>query len=74
MVSWLVSRKTRKVYEQNDIKHNTRCCEWNILRRHEKCQFYAFGEGATSPDKAKYEMAPDATKKSFRIKTNLFLF
>lgn len=28
----------------------TRCCKWNILQRHEKCQFYAFGNGLTGPD------------------------
>lgn len=48
--NWLVFRKTRKVYEQN------------ISQRHEKCQFYAFGDCATGPDKAKYYMAPDATR------------
>ena len=52
--NWLVSRKTRKTYEQNDIRLNTKCCEGNILWRHEKCQFYAFGDGAMGPDRAKY--------------------
>ena len=33
------------------------------LQRHEKCQFYAFGEGARGLDEAKYQMAPDATGK-----------
>ena len=63
----LFAWKTRKVYEQNDIyiRFITRCCERNILQRHEKCEFYAFGDGATGPDKAKYEMAPNATTKSF---------
>ena len=43
-----------------NLNHNiylrfiTRCCERNILQRHEKCQFYAFGDGATGLDKAKY--------------------
>ena len=50
----LISWETRKLYEQNDIRFITRCCESNILQRHEKCQFYAFGDGATGPDEAKY--------------------
>ena len=48
------SWKTREVYEQNDIRLITRCCEKNILQRHEKCQVYDFGDGATGPDEAKY--------------------
>ena len=26
----------------------------HILQRHEKCQFYAFEDGVTGPDEAKY--------------------
>ena len=51
--NWLVSWKTRKVYEQNGLRLITRCCEWNILQRHEKCQFCSFGDGAAGPDEAK---------------------
>ena len=54
--NWLVSWQTKKVYEQNDIRLITRCCEWNILQRHEKCQLYAFGDDATGPDEAKFEI------------------
>ena len=45
-----------------------------ILQRHEKCQIFAFGDGGMGPDEAKYSIAPNATRKSLRIKTNLFLF
>ena len=72
--NWLVSWKTRKVYERSDIRLITRCCEWHILQRHEKCQFDAFGDSSMGPNEPKYEMAPDATRKSFQIKPNLFLF
>ena len=51
---WLVSEKTRKVCDQNDIRLITRSCERNILQRHEKCQVYDFGDSATGPDEAKY--------------------
>ena len=33
-----------------------------------------FGDGATGPDETKYQMASDATRKSFQLKPNLFLF
>ena len=46
----------------------------NNLQRHGKCQFCALGDGAKCPDEAKYKMAPNSTRKSFPIKTNLFLF
>ena len=52
--NWLVSWKTTKAYAQNDIRLITRCCEWNILQRHEKFQFDAFRDASTGPDEPKY--------------------
>ena len=37
--NWLVSWKTRKVYEQNDVRLITRCCEWNNLQCHKNANF-----------------------------------
>ena len=52
--NWLVSWKSRKVYEQNEIRLITTCCELNILLRLQKFQFDAFRDGSTGPDEPKY--------------------
>ena len=48
-----ISRTFQGLFRDSKIHVNI-LIQINILQRHEKCQFYAFGDGVTGHHEAKY--------------------